>query len=823
MEDFELLESFVSESNDLIDDVEPLFIQLEKTAGSDQHVDVDVVNKIFRLFHSMKGSAGFIGLNNIAKVTHHAETLLDAFRKNPELPMTSYFLEVQLQAIDAIRTMLENTMNNGNDEGLEDLRDTVVDRLVKALEVAESGAPPDEAPQKTKDAANSEKATEKKEKKAPAKSKKTKKQEDLERENIRKMIESEGGSNFFHDGSELLEKTEECLLQYQKADEKKQKELVNEAFRLLHNFKGSCGFLKYEDLAKLSHAAESILECVKSGKIELDEQTLEILLQAVDTLTEGMNVLTQNGNSAEIPNCELMVEFLNDISGATPLNIDELAPSNEEDAPAATSEQKSNEEPQADFDDMDLPDDVKALLMAEDSSSGGGDEDDDKASFLTAGGSKKSPMVAEIRKIDKNTPEQKDAIPAKPLVKTNNDDMKKMSAAAPQSQKEFAQTIRVDLKRLDKLINLVGELVIAESMVFRVLTELLGNDNDLERKIHHLQRVSSELQDVAMSVRMIPLSATFKKMIRLIHDLSKKSSKKVDMKLIGEDTEVDKNVIEQINDPLVHIIRNSVDHGIETADERIAAGKPETGMITLEAKHEGGEVWISIIDDGHGLNRDKILNKAIERGLVSGDGSEMTDDDVFQLIFEPGFSTADKVTDISGRGVGMDVVKKNIEKLNGRIKVRSKAGHGTTISLRIPLTLAIIDGMLVKIGDSLFTVPLLAIRESIRGTDDMLIGLPDGNECINVRNEEIPIIKLYSCFRRSTEITEIKDGVLVIVEADGQKAALLVDEIVGQQEIVIKGLSTYLGAPKGISGCTVLGNGEVSLIIDISSLLSRVS
>ncbi|MBN2642969.1 MAG: chemotaxis protein CheA [Victivallales bacterium] len=817
MEDFELLESFVSESNDLIDDVEPLFIQLEKAAGGDQHVDVDVVNKIFRLFHSMKGSAGFIGLNNIAKVTHHAETLLDAFRKNPELPMTSYFLEVQLQAIDAIRTMLENTMNNGNDEGLEDLRDTVVDRLVEALEVAEGGAPPEEAPKKNKETAKSEKAAEKK---APAESKKTKKQEDLERENIRKMIESEGGSNFFHDGLELLEKTEECLLQYQKADEKKQKELVNEAFRLLHNFKGSCGFLKYEDLAKLSHAAESILECVKSGKIELDEQTLEILLQAVDTLTEGMNVLTQNGNSAEIPNCELMVEFLNDISGATPLNIDELALPDEQEAPAATSEQKSEDQPQADFDDMDLPDDVKALLMAEES--GSDEEDDDKASFLTAGGSKQSPMVAEIRKIDKSSQEQKDVIPAKPLVKTNNDEMKKAAAAQP-PQKEFAQTIRVDLKRLDKLINLVGELVIAESMVFRVLTELLGNDNDLERKIHHLQRVSSELQDVAMSVRMIPLSATFKKMIRLIHDLSKKSSKKVDMKLIGEDTEVDKNVIEQINDPLVHIIRNSVDHGIETAEERIAAGKPETGMITLEAKHEGGEVWISIIDDGHGLNRDKILGKAIERGLVSGDGSEMTDDDVFQLIFEPGFSTADKVTDISGRGVGMDVVKKNIEKLNGRIKVRSKAGHGTTISLRIPLTLAIIDGMLVKIGDSLFTVPLLAIRESIRGTDDMLIGLPDGNECINVRHEEIPIIKLYSCFRRSTEITEIKDGVLVIVEADGQKAALLVDEIVGQQEIVIKGLSTYLGAPKGISGCTVLGNGEVSLIIDISSLLSRVS
>ncbi len=815
MEDFELLESFVSESTDLIDDVEPLFIQLEKTADSDQPVDVDVVNKIFRLFHSMKGSAGFIGLNNIAKVTHHAETLLDAFRNNSELRMSPYFLEVQLQAIDAIRSMLDTTMDNGNDEGMEDLRDQVVDKLVKALEVAEGGSSADEEPVKkeTAEKAPAKKTTKKTSKKS---AKTTKKADDAEE--IRKMVEGEGSTNFVSEGIEILEKTEECLLQYQKSDDGKKKELVDEAFRLLHNFKGSCGLLGFEDLAKLSHAAESILDCVKSGKIELDDQTLEILLQAVDTLTEGMSVLVENGEPTEIPNCDLMVEFLNDISGAEPLDLSSISEdvAKEANKTPETAEKEATEEASVDIEEMDLPDDVKALLEAGGGSSSGGGVP------VTAGGSLKSPVLAEVEDVSNSKEQNENDVVTAPVTKSRPA-AKKSDSSGGAPRKEFAQTIRVDLKRLDKLINLVGELVIAESMVFRMLTETLGNDNDMERKIHHLQRVSSELQDVAMSVRMIPLAATFKKMIRLIHDLSRKSDKKVDMKLIGEDTEVDKNVIEQINDPLVHIIRNSVDHGIEKAEDRIAAGKPETGVITLEAKHEGGEVWISIIDDGQGLNRDKILSKGIERGLVSGDGSELTDDEVFQLVFEPGFSTADKVTDISGRGVGMDVVKKNIEKLNGRIKVRSKAGEGTNISLRIPLTLAIIDGMLVKIGDSLFTVPLLAIRESIRGTDDMLVELPDGNECITVREEQIPIIKLYDCLKRSTDVTEISQGVLVIVEADGQKAALLVDEIVGQQEIVIKGLSSYLGAPKGISGCTVLGNGEVSLIIDISSLLSRAS
>jgi len=758
MEDSELLESFVSESTDLIDDVEPLFIQLEKTADSGKPVDLETVNKIFRLFHSMKGSAAFLNLNNVAGVTHHAETLLDAFRNNPALPMTSYFLEVQLQTIDAIRMMLGSVAESGSDQEYGDLKEQVVERLVEALERTKSGEYQPAASAAAAPAAPA--APAKAAAKAPAKAAKEKKSAAKE-----PAAAPEGGDNFVIEGMEQLDHAEQCLQKLQSAAAEERTALLEEAYRMIHGFHNSSESLEYRDLTLLSSAAENVLDGIRSARVENNEQNVEILLQAIDVMGEAMSALG-NGKSPDIPNYEVMVEFINEIAG-TP-------------APAAPAD-----EPVA----APAPAPVAAPAPA-------------KAPAPAAAPVVKAATPAPVAKPGKKDEEDEDGAPKKEIAQ---------------------QTIRVDLKRLDKLINLVGELVIAESMVFRLLKiKNIDNDNDLERKIHHLQRVSSELQDVAMSVRMIPLSATFKKMIRLIHDLSHKSNKKVNMRIIGEETEVDKNVIEQINDPLVHIIRNSVDHGIETAEDRVKSGKSETGVVTLEAKHEGGEVWISISDDGHGINRSKVIAKAIEKGMIAGDGSEMTDEEVFQLIFEPGFSTADKITDISGRGVGMDVVKKNIEKLNGRIKIRSNLGVGTSISLRIPLTLAIIDGMLVKVGESLYIIPLLSIRESLRSTENDLVTLPDGSECINVRSEQIPVMRLFKAFRKQAVATIIDDGVLIIVEADGQKAALLVDEIVGQQQIVIKGLSGYLGTPKGISGCTVLGDGEVSLIIDVSSLLSRV-
>ena len=321
-----------------------------------------------------------------------------------------------------------------------------------------------------------------------------------------------------------------------------------------------------------------------------------------------------------------------------------------------------------------------------------------------------------------------------------------------------------------------------------------------------------------MSVRMIPLSATFRKMVRLVHDLGTKSGKKIKLNLVGEETEVDKTVIEQIADPLVHIVRNSCDHGVEGPEERIKAGKTDTGSVTLEGKHEGGEVWILITDDGRGLNKERILSKAIERGLVGIEARDWTDDRIFKLVFEPGFSTAEKVTDISGRGVGMDVVKRNIEKLNGRIDIASRPGNGSTFTLRIPLTLAIVDAMLVRVGEGKYMIPTLTIRESLVPSKSQVTVTPEGREILRLREEMVPIIRLYDVFGCQPGAEKLKDGILIVAEDSGRSFAFFVDEIIGQQQTVIKGLPDYIGESNGFSGCTILGDGTVSLIVDVGAV-----
>ena len=381
------------------------------------------------------------------------------------------------------------------------------------------------------------------------------------------------------------------------------------------------------------------------------------------------------------------------------------------------------------------------------------------------------------------------------------------------------KSIRVDIDKLDSLINLVGELVIAESMVTRHPAVESQADESLSKAIHQLHRVSADLQDIAMSVRMIPLTSTFRRINRLVHDLSVKCNKPVKLEMLGEDTEVDKTVIETISDPLVHIVRNAIDHGLEAPGDRVAIGKPEQGQVRISAKHESGEVWISVSEDGRGLDSEKLIAKAREKDILQGDSPEPSEEEAFQLIFHPGFSTAKAITDVSGRGVGMDVVRQNIENINGRIDLHSTFGEGTTFTLRIPLTMAIIDGMLVKVGGSQYTIPILSIRESIRVKEEQVTITPDGQELVRLREELIPVLRLHQAFEQETDVSELVEGILIVVEIGGKSVGLFVDDILGQQETVIKGLSGYLGSSRGISGCTILGDGTVSLILDIPDLV----
>ena len=395
------------------------------------------------------------------------------------------------------------------------------------------------------------------------------------------------------------------------------------------------------------------------------------------------------------------------------------------------------------------------------------------------------------------------------------------AASSIERRQTKRRDIRVDLDKLDTLINLVGELVIAQTLVTHN-PDLRGHDfENFDKAAQHLDKISRDLQDISLSVRMIPISGVFRKMIRLVHDLSGKVKKKVELHLIGESTEVDKTVAELLADPLVHIIRNAVDHGVELPAVREENGKPPTGNVYLEAKHEGGEVWVTIRDDGAGLNREKILAKAIANGLVTGDGSNLSDREVFKLVFEPGFSTAETVTDVSGRGVGMDVVKKNLEQLKGRVEVFSKPGMGSTFILHIPLTLAIIDGMLLRVGRARYTVPILSIRETFRPQRGDVTKTMDGQEVVRIRGQLLPVIRIHELYDCQADHLTLEDGLLVVIEAHGEEVCLFVDELIGQQQTVIKGLSGYIGDVPGVSGCAILGTGEVSLILDVGGLLER--
>lgn len=368
--------------------------------------------------------------------------------------------------------------------------------------------------------------------------------------------------------------------------------------------------------------------------------------------------------------------------------------------------------------------------------------------------------------------------------------------------------------------------MIAEAMVTQN-PDLKGLElNNFEKAARQLRKITSELQDTVMSVRMVPLAGTFQKMNRTVRDMCKKLNKEVQLLLIGQETEVDKNIIEHISDPLMHLIRNSIDHGIEMPDEREAQRKPRLGTITLEAKNVGGDVLIIIRDDGEGFNKDRILAKAREKGLIQGSEEEVTDKEIYNLVFLPGFSTNENVTEFSGRGVGMDVVVKNIEAVGGAIAADSVPGKGTTITLKIPLTLAIIDGMNIKVGDARYTIPTTAIKESFRPKMTEVIVDPDNNEMMMVRGQCFPILRLHDIYHVQTEVTHFTEGIIIMVEQDNKTLCIFADELIGQQQVVVKALPMYIRNTKkvrGLAGCTLLGDGSISLILDIGGLMIRQS
>lgn len=416
-----------------------------------------------------------------------------------------------------------------------------------------------------------------------------------------------------------------------------------------------------------------------------------------------------------------------------------------------------------------------------------------------------------------DTPEANKTVAAPATVEVDKRQHNRRESDKVQANAETT-SIRVGVEKVDQLINLVGELVITQAMIEQRVNALDPVQHEaLINSVSQLTRNTRDLQESVMSIRMMPMDFVFSRFPRMVRDLAGKLNKKVEFVTKGATTELDKGLIERIVDPLTHLVRNSVDHGIETPDKRRAAGKPEVGVLTLSAAHKGGSIVIEVTDDGGGLNRDRILAKAASNGLPVSEN--MSDSDVFSLIFAPGFSTAEVVTDVSGRGVGMDVVKRNISAMGGVVEIRSALGFGTTISIALPLTLAILDGMSVSLGKSIYVVPLNLIVETLQPRAEDIKTVTGEGFMVHVRGEYLPIVALHRLFNHPTDITDPTKGVLVLIEADGKKSALFVDRLVGQQQVVIKSLETNFKKISGVSGATIMGDGSVALILDVPAII----
>lgn len=766
----ELIQGFLEESREMLDAVEPQLIELEKGSDYLGGVDFEVVNAIFRLFHSLKGGAGFLGFETVQKVTHQAETLLDLFRKGAAT-LSSVHVDLLMRTCDFIRRLMDNIEIQFTDKGLDEDGDLLVAELQKATERVKNE--PAVEVEGTAKAAGEPAAI-----------------EERDADNRQFSITEEMVKQFTTEGEELLETAEEALLNLEKEPERE--ETISQAFRSLHSFKGNAGFFGYSDLETLSHQMETALDMIRAREISADADLISLLLEVLDSLREGLRLLNR-GEDPNIPGVtgwvNLLTESVAHLGGTA--RLDETC----------NPENLLTDDPQI----FEQPTDTEQTGQSEDSSDGPRPGDGLRGEALAP------QEVAPCQARSKATA----PFPERRL----GEDRRQIQDRRAGSR----QTVRVDVEKLDSLLDLVGELVIAEAMVAQS-PDLKGLNVSLDRfekSVRQLEKISRDLQDRATSIRMIPLSGTFRRMIRLVRDLSQKAGKKVELELIGEETEVDKTVIEQINDPLVHIIRNSIDHGIETPQERRQSGKNHVGKVTLEAKYVGGEVWITVHDDGRGLSREKILSKAIERGILSGEGSDLRDEDIWQLVFQPGFSTAEKVTDISGRGVGMDVVKRNIENIRGKVEVYSEAGRGSSIILRIPLTLAIIDGMMVRVGKTRYMIPLIAVKESLQPAGKDITRTMDGQEIVNIRGKLLPVVRLHELLNVRADCATLTEGIILIVENQGRSICLFVDEQLGQQQIVIKGLSNYFGAIQCVSGCTILGDGEISLIIDVAGVIAK--
>lgn len=563
-------------------------------------------------------------------------------------------------------------------------------------------------------------------------------------------------ADFFVEARDHLAQIEMRLLELEQGSSNA--ETMNSLFRSFHTLKGLAGFLDFAGIQQVAHDVENLLDEARNGRLTLDEAGFDAVLLGRDIV-------------------EAWLKYLEGAATAPP-------------------------------DSTDLTNRLHRIMNREAASPPAAEE----AAVVPAAEPAASPAPAAPQAAEPVS--AKPAAPAAPPPAAPPDAPR---AAAPVPAATETSLVKVHTNKLEYLVDMVGELVIAQAMLRHDPALAAVTGGRVQRNLAQLARVTGEVQKTAMAMRMVPIGQLFRRMTRLVRDLARKSGKQAELEMSGEEVELDRSIVEELGDPLVHMIRNSLDHGLEMPDERLAAGKPATGRILLKAWHQSGQILVEVSDDGRGLNRDKILAKARQRNLIS-EGETLNDNDVFDLIFRPGFSTADQVTEVSGRGVGMDVVRRQIEKLRGRVEVTSEPGQGTRFLLKVPLTLAIIEGLVVMVGQERFILPISSVREMLRPSSENLFTIQGRHEMVLVRGNLLPVLRLYRTFQIQPRSEDPCQSLLVVLEGKKGAFCLLVDEMAGKQEVVIKSLGPVFQHIPGLAGGAILGDGRVGLILEIQAL-----
>lgn len=631
--------------------------------------------------------------------------------------------------------------------------------------------------------------------------------------------------DFLIESFELIEQLDQDLVELENTPE--DLDLLNRIFRVAHTVKGASSFLNFDVLTHLTHHMEDVLNKARHGDLLLDADIMDVVLESIDLMKALLNTIrdTSKDEGIEVEACVLRLTAIT--NGESPSSAE--APAVEIPVVAEVEEEAEEELDYASMSDDDVEAEIQRLLDERQAS----DKAKREAKIASGEDVPKMPDIVEEAPAQEAKAEEPSPAPA-PAAPIPVPQAAPAAAAAPKVEKKAApapaattveQTIRVDVKRLDHLMNLIGELVLGKNRLIKINDDVEeryeGEEflEELNQVVSIVSLVTTDLQIAVMKTRMLPIGKVFNKFPRMIRDLSRELGKKIELEIGGEETELDKSIVEEIGDPLVHIIRNSCDHGVEAIDTRIAAGKPETGTIGLKAYNEGNHIVIEITDDGAGMDPEFLRQKSVEKGVISEKEADiMSDKESFALIFRPGFSTAAQVTNVSGRGVGMDVVKTNIEKLNGLIDIESELGKGTVMKLKIPLTLAIIQALLVGVQEEYYAIPLASVLETVRiGKEE--IYTVENRSVMRLRDEVLPLVHIADIFEVEHVFDSSEHAYVVVLGLAESKIGLIVDTLVGQEEIVIKSMGEYLHGMDGIAGATIRGDGGVTLIVDVAALM----